>query len=357
MLAIEPQSATLRGLVRTVTERLSADNLRVADMSRASSLELDPTIMLGQPGEDRATGDIRRLEGQIEARPVPRHTDESPIRYFLDGSQKTLPVWRVGTMPVIASVTAAAILQRATPSAVSIVPETLVARVHWIVPRYTDHPTLNRIANLLESMGQAVEDPLDAIHRDDPQTYRQMITNYTHVLEQSFETASNLRARIEADLLRYWQQQVSPRDKDGWIVVDGRLRTDIANAIGLVKNAQAQHLQGDEAVALYDLGAGQRTSAYVLVEGEQQQNADQAMWYLRMQNASGQDARHGLIRLETPAILTDPELIDLLSSWILSERAPRASSDSRWATLLYPIHLLERMLKRRIQTITAGWPA
>jgi hypothetical protein len=81
------------------------------------------------------------------------------------------------------------------------------------------------------------------------------------------------------------------------------------------------------------------------------------MWYLRMQNATGQDARHGLIRLETPEVIADPDLADLISSWILAERAPRASADSRWATLLYPIHLLERMLKRRIQAITAGWPA
>ena len=81
------------------------------------------------------------------------------------------------------------------------------------------------------------------------------------------------------------------------------------------------------------------------------------MWYLRMQNPTGQDARHGLIRLETAMTEADAELADLISSWILAERAPRPSSDARWATLLYPIHLLERMLKRRIQAITAGWPA
>lgn len=356
MVIAERQSASLRALVRTVTSSLAADQLPVSDMSRAIALELDPTVSLGQQGSGSSISEIRRLEGPIRGRPVPRHAGQSPIRYFLDGSQKTLPVWRVGTMPVITSVTAVAILQRHGPAEISIVPDTLVARLHWILPRYTENATLNRIVELLEGMGEHVVDPLDARHRDDPESYRQLIGTYTHVLEQAYGAASNLRAQSELDMLQFWQRSILPEDRDGWIVVDGQLRSDIPNAIGLVKNTQAQHFGGHEATVLYDLPAGQRTGAYTLVDAEHRERVERAMWYLRMQNATGLDARHGLIRLETPAILTDPELVDLISSWILAERAPRASSDARWATLLYPIHLLERMLKRRIRALTAGWP-
>ena len=52
----------------------------------------------------------------------------------------------------------------------------------------------------------------------------------------------------------------------------------------------------------------------------------------------------------------DNEEIDDIASWLMAERVPRPTADSRWPTLLYPVHLLERILKRRIAQITAGWP-
>jgi hypothetical protein len=265
-------------------------------------------------------------------------------------------VWRIGTTPIIASVTAAAILQRVAPADIGILPDTLVAKINWILPRYTTNATLNHIVALLESMGEHVHDPLEAQHRDEAELYQRMVGSYTEVLQHSYSTANTIRSQIEADLLQLWRQTISATDHEGWIVVDGLLLTDTPNAIGLVKSAHAQHFEGHEASVLYDLPIGQRTSAYTLADSDVREGAERAMWYLRMHNATGQDARHGLIRLETPAVLADLDLIDDISSWILAERAPRASTDARWPTLLYPIHLLERMLKRRINTLTAGWP-
>jgi hypothetical protein len=348
------QPTSLRALVQSISRELANDNLVVTDMSRAGSLELDPTLQRDFGGDGLAAREIRRLEGAIEAREVERHTGTSPIHYFLDGSQKTLPVWRVGTMPIVAAVTAAGILRRTSPSEIALVPEAIDARVSWVLPRYTSDPTLNRVVAFLEMHGSRVIDPLESVHQQDPELYTHQLGFYTHVLERSFDAAKTHREDLELVLLRQWGQRVLPGDPEGWIIADGRLRTDIANAIGLVKDVQAQHLIGAEAVAVYDLPAGHRTTAYALVDDGP--FGDRAMWYLRMQNATGQDARHGLIRLETPAILDDPDRADEISSWILAERAPRASADARWPTLLYPIHLLERMLKRRIQTITAGWP-
>jgi len=329
----------------------------VTDMSRAGSLELDPSMQQAVDGSGLAAREIRRLEGDIRAQAVARHAGLSPVRYFLDGAQKTLPVWRVGTMPIVASITAAGILHRASPAEVGLVTDAVVARLTWVLPRYSGNRTLDRIVALLEMHGATVIDPLESVHRDDRDGYHHQLGFYTHLLERSFDAAKSHREQIELDLLRLWRQRVLRGDPDGWIVADGRLRTEIPNAIGLVKDVQAQHLTGAEAIALYDLPVGHRTTAYTLADDGAVQDWDRAMWYLRMQSASGQDARHGLIRLETPMTEADIDHIDDISSWILAERAPRASSDSRWATLIYPIHLLERMLKRRIQTIAAGWPA
>jgi hypothetical protein len=68
------------------------------------------------------------------------------------------------------------------------------------------------------------------------------------------------------------------------------------------------------------------------------------------------DARHALVRIEAPRSVTTSGEIDRISAWILAEKTPRATGDSRWATLLYPVHLLERILKRRLDADTVGWP-
>jgi hypothetical protein len=357
MSVIAPQATHLRTLVRTITDALADERGRVLDMSRATSLELDPTLTLGKNHSEPARSEIRRLEGPIEARRVIRHENATPIRYFLDGSQRTLPVWRVGPVPIVVAVTAAGILRRTAPEEIALCEETLVAGLHWIIPRSTGNETLNCIVGVLEDRGEQVQDPFEETHRADPELYGRLVEEYLVCLERAYATASNIRAGVELQLLRQWEQTISPSDGNDWIVVDGRLQSDLPNAIGLVKNAQAQHLQGPEATALYDLPVAHRTTAYTLLGQDASAQWDRAMWYLRLQTAVGRDARHGLVRLETPAISADLDLIDTISSWILAERAPRASTDSRWATQIYPIHLLERMLKRRIQSITAGWPA
>jgi hypothetical protein len=70
----------------------------------------------------------------------------------------------------------------------------------------------------------------------------------------------------------------------------------------------------------------------------------------------GMDARRALIRIEANGDMADQDEIDAISSWLMAERVPRPTSDSRWPTLLYPVHILERILKRRIDQITTGWP-
>ncbi len=78
---------------------------------------------------------------------------------------------------------------------------------------------------------------------------------------------------------------------------------------------------------------------------------------MRFWNADGFDANHALIRVEAPHQLGIPEDIDTIAAWIFAERLPRATNDPRWPTLLYPIHFLERILKRKLAEMTAGWPS
>ncbi len=80
------------------------------------------------------------------------------------------------------------------------------------------------------------------------------------------------------------------------------------------------------------------------------------LWYLRLWDAAGLDARHALIRVEAGPDVRETARIDELSAWLMAERTPRAVADARWATLLYPVHYLERILKRRLEADTRGWP-
>ena len=80
-------------------------------------------------------------------------------------------------------------------------------------------------------------------------------------------------------------------------------------------------------------------------------------WYQRFCDATGRDPRHALVRVETSADVTDSDEIDRIAAWVLAERTPRATADDRWATLLYPVHYLERILKRQLEADTRGWPS
>ena len=58
-----------------------------------------------------------------------------------------------------------------------------------------------------------------------------------------------------------------------------------------------------------------------------------------------------LVRIEAPHEVDTPEEIDRIAGWLMSERLPRATADPRWPTLLYPIHYLEAILKRRLAAL------
>jgi len=41
--------------------------------------------------------------------------------------------------------------------------------------------------------------------------------------------------------------------------------------------------------------------------------------------------------------------VDEITRWILAERAPLAKPDPRWASTIYPIHYVEKVLKPLVQ--------
>ena len=365
----------LTQLVRRIEAAFAADGTALTDMRRAGSLELSGAFSGVDDPLTPLTNwplTIERLEGPIRQIPVTKAAaGESQLRYFLDGSQRTLPVWRIGVVPIIASITVAGVLQRDGSGQATILPDTLRLNHTWLFPTETGNRELIRLQEQIEAAGGEIRDPLARLHKrvgDEDQARRHYLAlagNYGRLVHCAQKTAGEIREELETRILLDWQHRpIAGTDDgtaDGWIVVDGRLRENVPRALGLVKELLTQHLVGSEAEALFNLPAGHRTSAFRYVstnadEDDERALGSRTMWYLRMWDPAGLDARHALVRIEAPHDVQDSAEIDRLSSWLLAERIPRATQDARWATLLYPIHYLEQILKRRVAGVTAGWP-
>ncbi len=304
--------------------------------------------------EDRTSGPgvestITWLEPESPlAHIVPDWAPPSLVRFFLDGSQRTLPGYFVGSIPVVASIVAAAVLDRNGPDGPAIMPGMVSTRRVWIAPRRSGVQALQDFTRTAESLGIDVVDPLDGLEET---AYQQALHDYPRLEQRAYAKARSMRADLETSLFHKWLDETA--GSDDWIVVDGPLRKDADRSIGLVKSYSRQYLDGANAAALLQLPAGSRSSAIEVDDGWRQ--GRYRVWYLRMRTAQGRDPRHGLVRIETGSDVTTPGP-DEISRWILNESRPSARSDERWATLLYPIHYLERILHRSLERETRGWP-
>jgi hypothetical protein len=366
------RTKTLTLQVAEIQTLLRRDGVQLADMRGAQALELifAGVPELGMPSADGRVDEIERFEqAPVTARRVPESRRASRLRYFLDGSQQTRQVWRLGVVPIATTIAAAAILERGAAGDVQIAPGTLRFRHAWLIPRRAPEHDLPALISLIEEQGGTIVDPLDGLDDDH---YQRLAGDYAKLLQAAYVAARHVREGIELELLDDWGRGLPTRHPDDWLVVDGRLRLVPPRAIGLVKSLTQQYLMNLEAMTLFDLPPGFRTSAFRRADDRRRDPGAAAeletpiaagklgaptLWYLRLRDAAGQDARHALVRVEAGPDVRDSTQIDELSAWLLAERAPRATADARWATLLYPIHLLEEILKRRVEAHTRGWPA
>lgn len=332
--------------VRRIQDALNAAGIAPVDMRRAGTLDGDNGLRALSEAELEKLLQPDHLEGEFGHREIER-INESRFRWFLDGSQKTMPVWRIGVVPIVVSVSVAGILERNEHGETFLLPNSLRESLSWIVPQQLNDPEIRKFVQVLEDLGQDVRDPLAS----EP-NYQQLSGLYDQVLFYANKTAGNRRSEVEQLALDYWDTHIGAGQSEQWLLVDGRLTLDAPNAVGFIKEPTGQHLIGSDASTLLSLPAGYRTTAYRLSESDRAR----VHWYQRMWPETGLDARHALVRIETREDTADSEEIDAIASWLFADRVPSAKNDPRWPTLLYPVHLLERMLKRRIAHITAGWP-
>jgi hypothetical protein len=336
------------------------------DMSREGMMELQISTggLDGRSATLAGSVGIERFEGPVRSIPMAKASTPTRLRFFIDGAQKTYPMFCIGHVPIFATLSSSAILERDRSGETCLLPGSLRLQHAWIVPEYAEEPRLNELCSVIRDIGGTIIDPLASLDAGG-EDYRRSSGDYLHLEAKAMQAARSRREHLERTLLLEWSREFG--SSGDWIVVDGALRAAIPNAVGLVKSFNYQYLAGDEAATLFTLPPQHRTSAFAAAnrwrttQGETapieiEPSDERVLWYLRFWDASGHDARHALVRIETTTDFREPEKINEISSWLLAERAPRATADARWDTLLYPIHLLEKMLKRRIDTATRSWP-
>jgi hypothetical protein len=351
--------------VRMIENRFSRDGIAIRSMKKAGSLEMMPGVDGShEPASSRLFAlDHLEFVDAIEPREVPRIApSQTRFRYFLDGAQKTLPVWRVGVIPIVVSYSVVGILERNHDAESILLPGSLSDRHTWLIPKETRQPVIDNLIAYLEDNGESVVDPIREHPNAKRVDYFSTVTQFNRIVDCAYGKANDIRATQEKDALIDWATNPHCRYPEGWIVIDGRRHGDHPRSISLIKDLATQIVHGSDAETLFDLKQGYRTTAFRFRPTETEESAPNGPrgstnWYMRFWDAEGFDARHALVRIEAPHEISESAAIDEIASWILAERIPRATDDPRWPTLLYPIHFLEKILKRRLASITTGWPS
>ncbi len=346
-------TATFGQQALSIHQQIQSSGVPLHDMRSAVSLEdrLGELQQLDEPSpnEDRGSG-IEWLESPDPfARPVAESAAPLSIRYFLDGSQRTLPGYHHASIPLLASVTAAAILERRSPVDLRVDPAFLRFNSAWLVPERASSNVVQRFVASVRDSGIDIVDPLD--HLTDDETYLAALDDFIGLEQAAMAASRRLRRQSETALIRAWT--IDPPADGSWLVVDGALREPALQTIGLVKSFSRQYIGGDFAEELFRLPAAHRSPVFRVTD--RRHGGSYAVWYLRFWDASGRDPRYGLVRLEV-AFHGEPPPVDSLSASVLAERRPRASNDSRWPTLIYPIHYLEQILKNYLAREIRLWP-
>jgi hypothetical protein len=142
---------------------------------------------------------------------------------------------------------------------------------------------------------------------------------------------------------------------DGWLLVDGSLSESPAWAadtrmVAISKSHSILPFEREDLELYLRLPVAHRSSVYA---PQTRSLAPVFAWGLRLWSWEGKDLLHGLIRVEVAPTNGSSELADVISRWILTERAPLSAPDRRWDRLLYGIYSVEQYLKARTSPLNS----
>jgi hypothetical protein len=272
--------------------------------------------------DDATIRPARLMEGdRLEWRPIGSAERWPDPLAFLDGVQRTELLAYSGHSPILVAEIAAGVRERSDRRLRTVMEE----RRALVLGR----------AEALEAAGDVVAGfdliPLSAEEPGHPSL--DMI--------QAARAVDRARGALEIALGARYRSRST-----GWLVVDGGLTDSPGLAadprmVGVVKSHASLPFDGADLDRYLRLPPAHRSSMFV---PETRTLTPVSSWALRLWPWEGKDLFHGLIRVEAAPNCT-PEKADLLSRWLLSERAPLSAPDGRWDRLLYGVHSVEAYLR------------
>jgi len=326
----------------------------------ATRLEQDLAAMLDAPSDTERINRIAPLEGRERIERCGFSTSDaaahSPgeavgegvaLRFFLDGVQRTFPLgWCGMSTLALATVVTGVVERRVQDGVFHAVHGMTAVRARIVVASSPSETASDALTTAFAGAGFEVVSCTDDTDLARPGDFL--------ALQGSLRPAvMAFRDACETQTYRAWHARFG--DGDAWLIVDGQLADGAGRrALGLIKQHNRFDFGADEMIDLLSLPAGLRTTAFRRTANKYQ---PATTWYLRLHAGNGVNPLYGLARIEAPASVEATAHIDALSRGIYAERTPHAANDPRWPTLLYPIHLTERILKTKLDRATLGVPA
>lgn len=249
------------------------------------------------------------------------------IAAFLDGIQRSGVVAHVGHVPVVHASVAAAVRVRVDRRLRAWSAPIRSQALYLPVAALTSHDAaLAALAARCDLRDTGAE----------PGSHPQEFT------ARALAAVQRAREGAEAALAERWvAHESSP------LLIDGGIRglrgtATHALAIGVVKSHRTLYVEGESLPVVLGLREGERTSAMSL---ETANRVPVMTWYLRLRGDGGRSPLFGLVRIEVAHEAGDVAArADLVSRWVLAERAPVSLPDPRWDVMVYGIRECEQYL-------------
>lgn len=351
-MSVQNNLSALDGRIDSALATIRAIGLPFVATPAATRLEHDLLPFFGDERYSEAGPRITHRESEgLTALPVPPGAPDAAlgrVRYFLDGVQRTLPIGWCGMNALALVVVVAGVIERRPQDGVfRAVPGMTAIRGSVIIASIPEDPLTVHLTDAFEGAGIAVtpcdDEPHGSVRDGD----------FLALQARIRPAVGKVREACEHAVFRAWDERTD--GTEGWLVMDGSLAdAHVGRAVGIVKRHSRFDLTNNEMTALLALPVGHRSSAF---QRDVLGGVRPITWYLRLHEGSGTDPLFGLARIEAPSQVDFPRDIDHLSRIIFAERTPRATNDERWPTLIYPIHIAERILKVKLERALLGVPA
>ena len=250
---------------------------------------------------------------------------------FLDGIQRSRVLAHAGAVPIVHGAVAAAVREREGRRLrtwqAPVVAEAIYA------PRGALPP---EVEAALRARG-VFADPFG----DESAAGDAVLRHPQEITAQALTAVQRNREAAESELLTRWVREAArPLLVDGGISGNAEAaRSPLA--VGVVKSHRTLYVGADALGTVLGLREGERTSAFGL---SSPRRTPVASWYLRLRESDGRAPLFGLVRVEVARGDDLTERADLVSRWILAERAPVALPDQRWDVMVYGIRECEQYL-------------